>query len=177
MLSHDYIGTEHLLLGLTGRCTGVPARALASLGITVEAARQQVEAISGQGQQAPPGHFQFTPQASKVLESSSRQARELGHNYVGTEHLLLGLIGEGDNAAVQVLNGLGVGITVRDGEGNREHSRSRRSDRPGTRPQRCSAWASGLPPAITQAQDAMSIEGPAPRSPLTGRALSVGRVP
>ena len=87
-------------------------------GITVEAARQQVEAISGQGQQAPPGHFQFTPQASKVLESSSRQGPGgLGHNYVGTEHLLLGLIGEGDNAAVQVLNGLGVGITVRDGEG------------------------------------------------------------
>jgi hypothetical protein len=108
MLRHDYIGTEHLLLGLTGQRTGVAARALASLGITAEAARQQVEAISGQGQQAPPGHFQFTPQASKVLESSSRQARELGHNYVGTEHLLLGLIGEGDNAAVQVLNGLGV---------------------------------------------------------------------
>jgi hypothetical protein len=108
MLSHDYFGTEHLLLGLAGQRTGVAARALASLGITVEAALQQVEAISGQGQQASPGHFQFTPQASKVLESSSRRARELGHNYVGTEHLLLGLIGEGDNTAVQVLNSFGV---------------------------------------------------------------------
>jgi len=108
MLGHDYIGTEHLLFGLTGQRTGIAARVLASLGITAEAARQQAEAIRGQGQQAPPGHFQFTPQASKVLQSASRQARELGHNYVGTEHLLLGLIGEGDSAAVQVLNGLGV---------------------------------------------------------------------
>jgi ATP-dependent Clp protease ATP-binding subunit ClpA len=108
MLNHDYIGTEHLLLGLIGERRGVAARALASLGITVQAARQQVEAIIGQGQQAPAGHFTFTPQAGKVLELSSRQGRELGHNYVGTEHILLGLIREGDGVALQVLNDLGV---------------------------------------------------------------------
>jgi ATP-dependent Clp protease ATP-binding subunit ClpC len=108
MLNHDYIGTEHLLLGLIGEGSGAAARVLASLGITVQVARQQVESISGRGQQAPPGHFRFTPQASKVLGSSSRWSRELGHNYVGTEHILLGLIGEADGAAVQVLNGLGV---------------------------------------------------------------------
>jgi ATP-dependent Clp protease ATP-binding subunit ClpC len=117
-LNHDYIGTEHLLLGLIGERRGVAARALASLGITIQAARQQVEAIIGQGQQAPAGPFTFTPQASQVLKLSSRQARELGHNYVGTEHILLGLIREGGGVALQVLNDLGVDPeTVRQGRG------------------------------------------------------------
>jgi ATP-dependent Clp protease ATP-binding subunit ClpA len=107
MLNHDYIGTEHLLLGLVGERAGIAARALASLGITAQAARQQVEAITGQGRRAPTGHFAFTPQAAEVLKLSQRQARELGHNYVDTEHLLLGLAGEDDGVAVQVLHGLG----------------------------------------------------------------------
>lgn len=107
-LNHDYLGTEHLLLGLIGEGGGVAARALASFGISVQAARQQVEAISGQGQHASAGPFRMTRQASEVLKLSSRQALELGHNYVGPEHILLGLIDGGDDVAAQVLNGLGA---------------------------------------------------------------------
>jgi ATP-dependent Clp protease ATP-binding subunit ClpC len=109
MLSHNYIGTEHILLALIREGTGTAASALASLGITEEASRQQVEEIIGRGQQDPPrGHIPFTPRAKKTLELSLREAIALGHNFVGTEHILLGLIREGDNPATQVLNGLDV---------------------------------------------------------------------
>ena len=96
MLNHNYIGTEHILLGLIHEGEGVAAKALESLGISLEAVRQQVEEIIGQGQQAPSGHIPFTPRAKKVLELSLREALQLGHNYIGTEHILLGLIREGD---------------------------------------------------------------------------------
>src|SRR5438034_11297528 len=88
ILNHNYIGTEHILLGLIGEGEGVAAKALESLGISLEAVRQQVEEIIGQGQQAPSGHIPFTPRAKKVLELAHREARALGHNYVGTEHIL-----------------------------------------------------------------------------------------
>jgi ATP-dependent Clp protease ATP-binding subunit ClpA len=103
MLNHNYIGTEHLLLGLIHEGEGVAAKALESLGISLEAVRQQVEEIIGQGQQAPSGHIPFTPRAKKVLELSLRESRQLGHDYIGTEHILLGLIREGDGVAAQVL--------------------------------------------------------------------------
>src|SRR5437868_4986694 len=103
MLNHNYIGTEHILLGLAREGEGVAARALESLGISLEAVRQQVEEIIGQGQQAPSGHIQFTPRTKKVLELSLREAQQLGHNYIGTEHILLGLIREGEGVAAQVL--------------------------------------------------------------------------
>jgi len=110
MLQHDYIGTEHILLGLIHEGQGVAARALESLGISHEAVRQQVEEIIGQGQQAPSGHIPFTPRAKKVLELSLREAIQLGHNYIGTEHILLGLIREGDGVAAQVLVRLGADL-------------------------------------------------------------------
>jgi hypothetical protein len=103
MLSHDYIGTEHLLLALIHEGKGVAAKALESLGISLEAVRHQVEEIIGQGQGAERGHIPFTPRAKKVLELSHRESHQLGHNYIGTEHLLLGLIREGEGVAAQVL--------------------------------------------------------------------------
>jgi ATP-dependent Clp protease ATP-binding subunit ClpC len=110
MLNHNYIGTEHILLGLIHEGEGVAAKALESLGISLEAVRQQVEEIIGQGQQAPSGHIPFTPRAKKVLELSLREALQLGHNYIGTEHILLGLIREGDGVAAQVLVRLGADL-------------------------------------------------------------------
>ncbi len=103
MLNHNYIGTEHILLGLIHEGDGVAAEALESLGISLEAVRQQVEEIIGRGQQALSGHIPFTPRAKKVLELSLREALQLGHNYIGTEHILLGLIREGEGVAAQVL--------------------------------------------------------------------------
>jgi ATP-dependent Clp protease ATP-binding subunit ClpC len=96
MLNHDYIGTEHILLGLIHEGDGVAARSLESLGISLDAVRQQVQEIIGRGQQAPSGHIPFTPRAKKVLELSLREALQLGHNYIGTEHILLGLLREGE---------------------------------------------------------------------------------
>jgi ATP-dependent Clp protease ATP-binding subunit ClpC len=110
MLNHNYIGTEHILLGLIHEGEGVAAKALESLGISLEAVRQQVEEIIGQGQQAPSGHIPFTPRAKKVLELSLREALQLGHNYIGTEHILLGLIREGEGVAAQVLMKLGADL-------------------------------------------------------------------
>ena len=107
MLNHNYIGTEHILLGLIHEGEGVAAKALESLGISLDAVRQQVEEIIGPGQQAPSGHIPFTPRAKKVLELTRREAEHLGHNYIGTEHILLGLIREGDGVAAQVLVMLG----------------------------------------------------------------------
>jgi hypothetical protein len=108
MLNHNYIGTEHILLGLIHEGEGVAAKALESLGISLEAVRRQVEEIIGQGQAAPTGHIPFTPRAKKVLELSLREALQLGHNYIGTEHILLGLIREGEGVAAQVLQKLGA---------------------------------------------------------------------
>ena len=114
MLNHNYIGTEHILLGLIHEGEGVAAKALESLGISLDAVRQQVEEIIGQGQQSPSGHIPFTPRAKKVLELSLREALQLGHNYIGTEHILLGLIREGEGVAAQVLTKLGADLnTVR----------------------------------------------------------------
>jgi ATP-dependent Clp protease ATP-binding subunit ClpC len=110
MLNHNYIGTEHILLGLIHEGEGVAAKALESLGISLEAVRNQVEEIIGQGQAAPTGHIPFTPRAKKVLELSLREALQLGHNYIGTEHILLGLIREGEGVAAQVLQKLGADL-------------------------------------------------------------------
>ena len=109
-LNHNYIGTEHILLGLIHEGDGVAARSLESLGISLDAVRQQVEEIIGRGQQAPSGHIPFTPRAKKVLELSLREALQLGHGYIGTEHILLGLLREGDGVAAQVLVRLGADL-------------------------------------------------------------------
>jgi len=110
LLNHNYIGTEHILLGLIHEGEGVAAMALESLGISLEAVRAQVEEIIGQGQSAPTGHIPFTPRAKKVLELSLREATQLSHNYIGTEHILLGLIREGEGVAAQVLVKLGADL-------------------------------------------------------------------
>ncbi len=111
LLSHSYIGTEHILLGLIHEGEGVAAKALESLGISLEAVRSQVEEIIGQGGSSPSGHIPFTPRAKKVLELSLREALQLGHNYIGTEHILLGLIREGEGVAAQVLVKLGADLS------------------------------------------------------------------
>ncbi|GAA1498674.1 ATP-dependent Clp protease ATP-binding subunit [Paeniglutamicibacter kerguelensis] len=111
MLNHNYIGTEHVLLGLIHEGEGVAAKALESLNISLGAVREQVQEIIGQGQQAPSGHIPFTPRAKKVLELSLREALQLGHNYIGTEHILLGLIREGEGVAAQVLVKLGADLS------------------------------------------------------------------
>ncbi|MFC4222574.1 ATP-dependent Clp protease ATP-binding subunit [Lysinibacter cavernae] len=110
MLNHNYIGTEHILLGLIHEGEGVAAKALESLGISLDAVREQVTDIIGTGQQQPTGHIPFTPRAKKVLELSLREALQLGHNYIGTEHILLGLIREGEGVAAQVLVKLGADL-------------------------------------------------------------------
>src|SRR5215217_8133683 len=108
-LNHNYIGTEHLLLGLIHEGEGVAAQARTQLGVSLEAVRAEVEEIIGQGTDAPSGHIPFTPRAKKVLELSLREALELGHNYIGTEHILLGLLREGQGVGAQVLVKLGAG--------------------------------------------------------------------
>jgi hypothetical protein len=110
LLNHNYIGTEHILLGLIHEGEGVAATALTELGISLEAVRVQIEEIIGQGASAPTGHIPFTPRAKKVLELSLREAMALGHNYIGTEHILLGLIREGEGVAAQVLTQMGGGL-------------------------------------------------------------------
>ena len=140
LLNHNYIGTEHILLGLIHEGEGVAARALEGLGINLESVRSQVGEIIGQGSQAPTGHIPFTPRAKKVLELSLREALQLGHNYIGTEHILLGLIREGEGVAAQVLQQLGAELhKVRQtviqllsgvqGDGGSESSRSGSSSR------------------------------------------------
>jgi ATP-dependent Clp protease ATP-binding subunit ClpC len=111
LLNHNYIGTEHILLGLIHEGEGVAAKALESLSISLEGVRAQVEEIIGQGGSSPSGHIPFTPRAKKVLELSLREALQLGHNYIGTEHILLGLIREGEGVAAQVLVKLGADLS------------------------------------------------------------------
>ena len=109
-LNHDFIGTEHILLGLVGEGRGVAAKALESLGISLETVRQRVEDAVPPGQHSRPGHIPFTPRAKKVLELSLSEAKLLGHPYIGTEHILLGLLREGEGVAVQVLAALGADL-------------------------------------------------------------------
>ena len=115
LLNHNYVGTEHILLGLIEEGEGVAARALEGLGVRLDSARSEVVETIGRGYQSPSGHIPFTPRAKKVLELSLREALQLGHNYIGTEHVLLGLIREGDGVGTQVLEKLGADLPrVRD---------------------------------------------------------------
>jgi hypothetical protein len=112
LLNHNYIGTEHILLGIIHEGDGIAATALESLGISLPAARAEVEEVIGHGGEAPSGHIPFTPRAKKVLELSLREALQLGHNYIGTEHILLGLVREGEGVAAQVLVKLGAELSL-----------------------------------------------------------------
>jgi ATP-dependent Clp protease ATP-binding subunit ClpA len=120
LLNHNYIGTEHLLLGLLHEGEGTAARALESMGITAEAARSVVEARVGRGTGQPSGHIPFTPAAKKSLEGSLREAVGLGHDYIGTGHILLAIIRTGEGVAVEALVSLGVDLDqVRERVGQR----------------------------------------------------------
>jgi ATP-dependent Clp protease ATP-binding subunit ClpC len=110
MLNHNYIGTEHILLGLIHENEGLAARALKTLGVSLDETRLEIEDIIGRGEGAQKGHIPFTPRAKKVLELSLREALQLDHNYIGTEHILLGLLREGDGVAAQVLVRSGVDL-------------------------------------------------------------------
>jgi ATP-dependent Clp protease ATP-binding subunit ClpC len=111
MLDHDHIGTEHILLGLTHETIGgVAAKVLESLGIGREAARQRVTEVIGRGEQAPSSHIPFTPKAKNVLQLALQESRGLGHDFIGTEHILLGLIREREGVAAQVLSELGADL-------------------------------------------------------------------
>src|ERR1700690_917760 len=110
LLNHSFIGTEHILLGLIHEGEGVAAKALESLGISLEAVREKVEETIGMAGTAPSGSPPFTPRAKKVLELSLREALQLGHSYIGTEHMLLGLVREGEGVAVQILTSLGTDL-------------------------------------------------------------------
>jgi ATP-dependent Clp protease ATP-binding subunit ClpC len=102
-LDHDHIGTEHVLLGLLGEPEGIGAKALVALGVSLEAVHADVERTIGRGEGAPTGHIPFTPRAKKVLELSLREALKLHHNYIGTEHIVLGLVREGEGVAANIL--------------------------------------------------------------------------
>lgn len=110
LLNHSFIGTEHILLGLIHEGDGVAAKALELVGITLEDVRREVEETIGLSGSPPVGSPPFTPRAKKVLELSYRESLQLGHNYIGTEHLLLGLLSEGEGVAAQVLVSLGAGL-------------------------------------------------------------------
>jgi ATP-dependent Clp protease ATP-binding subunit ClpC len=112
LLDHNYIGTEHILLGLIREGEGVASRALDSLGISLQAVRLGTEEIIGRGQHAPEGHISFTPRAKRVLELSLLESRQLGHRYIGTEDILLGLIREGEGVAAQVLTAMGADLRL-----------------------------------------------------------------
>ncbi len=109
-LRHDHMGTEHILLGLLAEGEGIAAQVLQRAGITLGAARAEIEEIVGCGDAAPPGHIPFTPRAKKVLELALREALHLGHSFLGTEHILLGLIREGEGVAAAVLVKLGADL-------------------------------------------------------------------
>ena len=137
MLNHDRIGTEHLLLGLIHEDQGVPTEALESLGISLEAVRRQVEEITGRGRGAPSGHIPFMTPTKAVLERSLREALQLGHDYIGTEHILLALTREDDGTAAQVLTRLGADLDrVRQQVIRLVRSAGPEQARPGTPPGR-----------------------------------------
>jgi ATP-dependent Clp protease ATP-binding subunit ClpC len=175
MLNQNYIGTEHILLGLIHEGEGVAGKSLENLGISLDAVREQVQEIIGQGQQAPSGHIPFTPRAKKVLELSLREALQLGHNYIGTEHILLGLIREGEGVAAQVLVKLGadvdrlreqVMVVLAEDEG-REHQRAEVGPTEGAR---AASLVDQFAPNLTR--DAR--EGKL--APVVGRKDEIGRV-
>jgi ATP-dependent Clp protease ATP-binding subunit ClpA len=151
MLNHAHIGTEHLLLGLVHEGQGIAARALEALGISLEAVRREVEEIIGRGEEPPSGHIPFTPRAKQVLELSLRESTQLGHQYIGTEHILLGLLREGEGVAAQVLVKMGTDLNrVRQKVMELLHGRS------GERPpsgRRVSAGAAGYLPDMLDALD------------------------
>ena len=147
-LGHNYVGTEHILLGLIHEGTGVAARALTVLGVSLDESRAQVEAIIGRGDLAhvQNGPIPFTPRTKKVLELAAREARELGHSYIGTEHILLGLMRESDGVGAQVLNSAGIEFSavrhqIRELPRDSQESSLPPGEPPAARPRPSRMWA------------------------------------
>ena len=173
LLHHNYIGTEHILLGLISEGEGVAAKALESLGVSLEMVRAQVEEIIGTGSSSPQGHIPFTPRAKKVLELSLREALQLGHNYIGTEHILLGLIREGEGVAAQVLQKLGADL------GRVRHQVIQLLSGYGTPQEKASAEAAtpGGSPVLDQfGRNLTSLAGTNKLDPVIGREKEIERV-
>src|SRR5690606_23724385 len=182
-LNHNYIGTEHILLGLLHEGEGVAAKAMESLGIGLDSVRDEVVKIIGPGQQAPTGHIPFTPRAKKVLELSLREALQLGHNYIGTEHLLLGSIREGEGVAAQVLQQLGAElqkvrqsvIQLLSGPGSSEEQPSGASGSPaGSGGRESSSTGSTVLDQFGRNLTQMAREGKL--DPVIGRSTEIDRV-
>jgi ATP-dependent Clp protease ATP-binding subunit ClpA len=148
-LNHHYVGTEHLLLGLIHEGEGVAAQVLESLGISMGAVRPRVEEIIGQGEQPPSGRIPFTPRAKKALQLARREALALGHTYIGTEHILLGLLREGDGVAARVLGDLNV-----DSNQVRQHVIRLLTGRQDGR----RSGKAGLPPEILERVDSIDAQ-------------------
>ena len=183
LLNHNYIGTEHILLGLLNEGEGIAAKAMESLGIGLDSVRDEVVKIIGPGQQAPTGHIPFTPRAKKVLELSLREALQLGHNYIGTEHLLLGLIREGEGVAAQVLQQLGAElqkvrqsvIQLLSGPGSSEEQPSGASGSPaGSGGRESSSTGSTVLDQFGRNLTQMAREGKL--DPVIGRSTEIDRV-
>ena len=157
LLNHNYIGTEHILLGVVHEDEGVAGQALESLGITLEAVRAQVRSFTGPGDTPPSGHIPFTPRAKKVLEMSLREAHQLGDNFIGTEHILLGLIREGEGLATQALVALGhdlAGVRRRVVELARSEGGREREKPPAPRG---APAAASLPPGVLATPGALPL--------------------
>jgi ATP-dependent Clp protease ATP-binding subunit ClpC len=159
LLKHNYIGTEHILLGLARESDGLAAKALDALGIELEAVREQVVELTGRGQKSPSGHIPFTPRAKKVLELSLREALQFGHNYIGTEHILLGLIREGEGVAAQVLVTLGGDLSAIRQQVIRLLKENPTTDE---KPQAAQARVARLAESVGEAGIASRAEGPGP---------------
>jgi ATP-dependent Clp protease ATP-binding subunit ClpC len=147
-LGHNYVGTEHILLGLIHEGNGIAAQALTALGVSLDATRTQIEAIIGRGELArvQDGPIAFTPRTKKVLELASREAWDLGHNYIGTEHILLGLMRESDGVGAQVLNSAGIEFSavrhqIRELLRGQQESYLPSGERPAASPQPNRLWA------------------------------------
>jgi ATP-dependent Clp protease ATP-binding subunit ClpC len=190
MLEHDYIGTEHLLLGLIHEGEGVAAKALRALDVDLDTLRREVEALVGRGQQPMPGqHIPFTPQAKKVLELALRESVQLGHDYIGTEHLLLGLVREGEGPAAQVLQQRGIELSMvrqevirllhgyQGGEGRRRRRAARaRPDVEGTTLEEISHQLRVLGARLAAIEEKLGIEDSPERQRLRRIDAEVARV-
>jgi ATP-dependent Clp protease ATP-binding subunit ClpA len=190
MLEHDYIGTEHLLLALIHEGEGVAAQALRVLDVDLDTLRREVEALVGRGQQPTPGHIPFTPRAKKVLELALRESVQLGHAYIGTEHLLLGLVREGEGPAAQVLQQRGVelntvrqevirllhGHQVREGRRGRRVAWARRSGGEGATLEEISHQLRVLGARLSAIEEKLGIEESSARQRLRRVDAEIARV-
>ena len=186
ILKHNYIGTEHILLGLLREEEGLAARVLESLDITVERVRAQVVRIVGSGEEVTSGQIPFTPRAKKVLELALREALSLGHNYIGTEHILLGLVRENEGVAARILLDFDADsekirnevIRMLSGPGGRQGQRRRRPRARRARarsPRSCSTSSAATSPSSPPRASSTPSSAARPRSSGSCRSSRAAR--